>query len=146
MHICFITSEFPKQGFPHGGVGTFVAALGKTLVENGAKVSVIGLNYINEEETDQINGINVYRVTSKKIKGLQWYFNSKAISDKIKEVHRSSPIDIVETAELGMAFLPKLKGIKYVIRMHGGHHYFAKAENRKIEWWKAFQEKRSCKS
>src|SRR5690554_4889746 len=143
MHICFITSEFPKPNFPHGGVGTFVATLGKALVEQGIKVSVIGLNYIKKEETEHINGITVYRVIAKKQKGLQWYFNSRAIANKIKEVHQQNPIDIIETAELGLAFLPKIKEIKYVIRMHGGHHFFAKAENRKTEWWKVLQEKRS---
>lgn len=27
--------------------------------------------------------------------------------------------------------------------MHGGHHFFAESENRKINWWKGFQEKSS---
>src|SRR5690554_4128595 len=143
LHICFITSEFPKQDFPHGGVGTFVATLGKALVEKGIKVSVIGLNYINKEETEHINGITVYRVIAKKQKGLQWYFNSKAIADKVKEVHKQNAIDIIETAELGLAFLSKIKGIKYIIRLHGGHHFFAEGENRGINPWKGFQEKRS---
>lgn len=143
MHICFITSEFPKPGFPHGGVGTFVATLGKALVERKVEVSVVGLNYSQQKEIEFVNGIKVYRLPSKKIKGLQWYFNSKVIAKKIKEIHKLQPIDFVETAELGLAFLPKIKGINYIIRMHGGHHFFTKAENRKIEWWKAFQEKRS---
>lgn len=145
MHICFITSEFPKPGFPHGGVGTFVATLAKALVKKGVEVSVIGLNYTPNEEVEEIDGVKVYRVISKKIKGLQWYFNSQAIAQKIKEVHHQFPIDSIETTELGLAFLPKIAGINYVIRMHGGHHFFAKAENRKKEAWKVFQEKRSFK-
>jgi glycosyltransferase involved in cell wall biosynthesis len=145
MHICFVTSEFPKVGCSHGGVGTFVATLGKALVERGIKVSVVGLNYVSQEETETINGIVVYRLVSRKQKGLQWYYNSRAIANKIDAIHKEYPVDFVETAELGLAFLPKLKGVKYVIRMHGGHHFFAKAETRKIEWWKAFQEKRSFK-
>ena len=143
MHICFITSEFPKPGFPHGGVGTFVATLAKALVKKGVEVSVIGLNYTPNEEVEEIDGIKVYRVISKKAKGLQWYFNSKAIAAKIKEIHQIKPFDFIETAELGLAFLPKIKGIQYVIRMHGGHHFFAQAENRRINRWKGFQEKRS---
>ena len=143
MHICFITSEFPKAGFPHGGVGTFVATLAKALVMQGIKVSVIGLNYIPKNETEVIDGVQVYRVKAKKVKGLQWYYNTQPVAQKIKQVHEQFPIDFVETAEMGLAFLPKLKGVKYVIRMHGGHHFFAKAENRPAEWWKVFQEKRS---
>ena len=145
MHICFITSEFPKAGFPHGGVGTFVATLAKALVLKGVRVSVIGLNYIPKNETEVIDGVQVYRVTAKKIKGLQWYFNTQAVAQKIREVHKSNPIQIIETAELGLAFLPKIKDIKYVIRLHGGHHFFAEGENRGINYWKGFQEKRSFK-
>ena len=143
MHICFITSEFPKTGFPHGGVGTFVATLAKALALKGIRVSVIGLNYIPKNETEVIDGVQVYRVKAKKVKGLQWYYNTQPVAQKIKQVHEQFPIDFVETAEMGLAFLPKLKGVKYVIRMHGGHHFFAKAENRPAEWWKVFQEKRS---
>lgn len=44
-----------------------------------------------------------------------------------------------------MAFIKKIKTIKYVIRLHGGHHFFAEAENRGINKWKGFQEKRSFK-
>lgn len=145
MHICFITSEFPKKGFPHGGVGTFVATLGKALVKKGIEVSVIGLNYTEEEYVEKVDGISVYRVFSRKAKGLQWYLNSKAIATKIKAIHQIKPFDFVETAELGLAFLPKIKGIQYVIRLHGGHHFFAEAENRGINSWKGFQEKRSFK-
>jgi glycosyltransferase involved in cell wall biosynthesis len=143
MHICFITSEFPKTGFPHGGVGTFVATLGKALVQKGIQISVVGLNYVDKEEKEHVDGINVYRVTSKKVKGLQWYYNTQAVARQITEVHKNTPIDFVETAELGLAFLPRIKTIQYGIRMHGGHHFFAKAENRKVECWKVFQEKRS---
>lgn len=46
---------------------------------------------------------------------------------------------------MSLAFLPKIKEIKYVIRLHGGHHFFAEGENRGINWWKGFQEKRSFK-
>ncbi len=95
MHICFITSEFPKAGFPHGGVGTFVATLAKALVLKGVRVSVIGLNYIPKNETEVIDGVQVYRVTAKKMKGLQWYFNTKAISDTIRKVHLENPIDLL---------------------------------------------------
>lgn len=145
MHICFITSEFPKHGYPHGGIGTFIATIGKALVEKGVEVSVVGKNYLDKEEVEIINGIKIYRLTTKKIKGLEWYFNTRAIGRKIKEIHLNSPIDTVETADMGLAFLPKLKDISYVIRMHGGHHFFAESENRKIDRWKGFQEKLSYK-
>ncbi|RED19564.1 glycosyltransferase involved in cell wall biosynthesis [Flavobacterium cutihirudinis] len=145
MHICFVTNEFPKKGFPHGGIGSFVKTLAVTLVKNGVRVSVVGINYTPENETQNIEGINVYRLKRSKLKGLSWFFNSRAINSKIKEIHQQNPIQIIESSELGLAFLSKIKEIKYIIRLHGGHHFFAESEKRKINRWKGFQEKRSFK-
>ena len=50
MHICFLTSEYPKIGFPHGGIGSFV----KTIYEfqhfrsMPSKGTVIWLNHKDE--------------------------------------------------------------------------------------------------
>ena len=145
MHICFLTNEFPKEGFPHGGIGSFVKTLAVALVKKGFRVSVVGINYTSENETLNIDGVNVYRLKRSTVKGLSWYFNSRAINLKIKEIHQQNPIQIVESSELGFAFLSKIKTVKYIIRLHGGHHFFAESEKRKINKWKGFQEKRSFK-
>jgi len=145
MHICFITNEFPKAGFPHGGIGTFIATISKALVERGVKVSVVGKNYTPNADTEVVNGVDVHRLHAKSIKGLAWYFNTRVIAKKIEAIHSKTPIDIVEASDMGLAFLPKLKGITYVIRMHGGHHFFAESEQRKVELWKGLQEKWSYK-
>ena len=145
MHICFLTNEYPKAGFPHGGLGSFVKTMAEALVKNDVQVSVIGLNYTPANETESINGVRIIRIQKSKVKGLAWYFNSKNIAKTIAAIHKKNPIHIVEGAELSLAFLPKIKEIKYVIRLHGGHHFFAEGENRGINWWKGFQEKRSFK-
>ncbi|WP_296386331.1 glycosyltransferase family 4 protein, partial [Winogradskyella sp.] len=147
MHICFITNEYPKLDFPHGGVGTFIHTISHKLIEKGHRVSIIGINVytdINEEEKDE--EITVFRIKPKVLKGLTWYFNNKSINKKLVELHNNHAIDIVETAELGLSFIKKIKPIKYVIRLHGGHHFFAESENRKVSWWKGFQEKKSFKN
>lgn len=145
MHICFLTNEYPKAGFPHGGLGSFVKTMAEALVKNGLQVTVIGLNYTLADETESVNGVRIIRIQKSKVKGLAWYFNSKNIAKTIAAIHKKNPIHIVEGAELSLAFLPKIKEIKYVIRLHGGHHFFAEGENRGINWWKGFQEKRSFK-
>lgn len=146
MHICFITNEYPKEGFPHGGVGTFVHTISHKLIEYGHQVSIIGINvYTKKNEYENENDIEIYRLKPKKIKGLTWLFNNKSINSKLSQVNALRPIDIIETAELGMAFIKKIPTVKYVIRLHGGHHFFAESENRKVSWWKSFQEKRSFK-
>lgn len=143
MHICFLTNEYPKEGFPHGGIGSFVKTLASALVKNGIKVSIIGLNYASNNETDSIDGVHIYCLKRSTIKGFSWYFNFKKINKKIKQIHTQNPINIIESSELGFAFINKIKNIKYIIRLHGGHHFFAEAENRGINKWKGFQEKRS---
>ena len=85
MHICFLTNEFPKEGFPHGGIGSFVKTLASALVKKGIKVSVIGLNYTANDEIERVEGVDVYRLKSRHVKGLSWYFNFKVINKKIKE-------------------------------------------------------------
>lgn len=143
MHICFLTNEYPKTGFPHGGVGSFVKTMAAALVAKGNQVTVVGLNYVPSDETENGDGVNVIRIRKSKVKGLAWYFNSRRIAKTIAAIHSKNPIHILEGAESAFAFLPKIKGISYVIRLHGGHHFFAEAENRGIAKWKGFQEKRS---
>lgn len=143
MHICFITHEYPKQGFPHGGLGSFVKTMAEALVKNGIQVSVVGLNYSSINEFTTENGVAIHRVKRSRVKGFSWLFNSFSINKKIKEIHAENPIQIVESPELDLAFIHKIKGVKYLIRLHGGHHFFAEGENRGINKWKGFQEKRS---
>jgi glycosyltransferase involved in cell wall biosynthesis len=145
MHICFLTNEYPKVGFSHGGIGSFVKTLAVALVKQGIRVSVVGMNYTANDENETLDGVTIYRLQKSTVKGLAWFYNSKAINERVKSIHTLDPIDIVETSELGLAFINKIKNIKYIIRLHGGHHFFAEGENRGINKWKGFQEKRSFK-
>jgi glycosyltransferase involved in cell wall biosynthesis len=145
MHICFLTNEYPKVGFPHGGIGSFVKTLAVALVKQGIRVSVVGMNYAANDENETVNGVTIYRLKKSTVKGLAWFYNSKVINERVKSIHTLDPIDIVETSELGLAFINKIKNIKYIIRLHGGHYFFAEGENRGINKWKGFQEKRSFK-
>jgi glycosyltransferase involved in cell wall biosynthesis len=145
MHICIISHEYPKPGFPHGGIGSFLKTLAPKLVENGVKVTIVGLSYENKYEFEKDRGVEIFRLNYFNPKRLGWFFAGRAIAKKIAEIHNNTPIDIVEASELGLAFVKKHKEIKYIIRLHGGHHFFAEAENRKINFWKGFQEKRAFK-
>jgi glycosyltransferase involved in cell wall biosynthesis len=145
MHICYITSEYPKKGHPHGGVGTVVQTLARQLVKSGFLVSIIGLNYLDKDESEEDLGVKIYRYNRSTIKNLGWLLNNKILNKAITDLHKKQPIDVIETTEMGLAFIRKRPDIKYMIRMHGGHHFFAESERRDVEAWKAFQEKRSFK-
>jgi len=146
MHICFLTHEYPKPGFPHGGIGTFVKTIGSQLMQAGHTVSVVGVGYNSTDEIENDNGVTIYRLAPGNIKGLNWYLNTRKINKCLHSINETDPIDIIESSERGLFAIKKLRGIKYIIRMHGGHHFFAESENRKIDWWKGYQEKQSFRN
>lgn len=143
MHICFLTHEFPKPGLNHGGVGTFVKNLGKYLVQAGHQVSVVGTNNSDQYEEEIVQGVRVFRIGKPRLLGLNWLLISKRINKKLKEINQENPIDVIEGNELSLAFIDKINSVRYLVRMHGGHHFFAKYEERPTERWKVFQEKKS---
>lgn len=145
MHICFISSEYPIYDLPHGGVGTFIRNLSYKLVQKGIQVSIVRMSESNLEEVVDDNGVVVYLFPNRLRVPPVFYSNAVIINKVIKKINTISKIDVIETPELGLAFINKIKGIKYVIRMNGGHHFFAFAEKRPTEWRKVWQEKRSFK-
>lgn len=145
MHIVFLTHEYPKPNYPHGGVGTFIQSLARWLVNHGQWVSVVGINYTSDDEKENDHGVVIYRLKKQVKKGFTWRLHAQSINRKLKELHVKKPIDIIEGSELAFSFIQKIPGVKYLIRLHGGHHFFAESENRGINWWKGFQEKRSFK-
>lgn len=143
MHICFLTNEYPKINVPHGGVGTFVQVLSLKLVATGHQVTIIGTNNTHEEKFEDDEGVKVYRTKSYKTKRIAAFLNAWEINKKIKKVHDENPINVVEATELGLALIIKIKEIKYLIRMNGGHHFFTLFENRQKERIKVWLEKKS---
>ncbi len=143
MHICFLTHEYPEGNKSHGGIGTFISTIAPALMVAGHKVTVIGLsqNEIDKEEIDR--NVQIKRLRRSKWKRFSFIDNSSRLNQAIKKVNSSDRIDVLEASELGFAFIRKTSNIKFIIRLHGGHHFFAEAEKRKINFWKAFQEKRS---
>jgi glycosyltransferase involved in cell wall biosynthesis len=145
MHIVFLTNEYPKQGEPHGGIGTFVKFLAENLVSKGILVSVIGINngLLNENTVDK--KVSIYRLGRSNWKFGKFYYHNRKIQRKLKEIHFQYPIDIVEGSELNFAFFPNITPYKKLIRLHGGHHFFAIEQGLKPALWRGFQEKRSFK-
>ena len=95
MHICFITHEYPKEGFPHGGIGTFIQTIGKAYVNEGIKVSVVGINaYANKNEEELDEGVHIYRLKPRKVKGFTWVLNYKSINNQILKINNHSIFDI----------------------------------------------------
>ncbi|WP_407030706.1 glycosyltransferase family 4 protein [Polluticaenibacter yanchengensis] len=145
VHICFIADEYPLPGLVIGGIGSFLFNICSKLVERNIQVTIIGF-YKVEEDYVETNGINIHCLkNSQGGRFLKWYYKSDKIQKKIEEVHAKNPISYVEGGDMDLAFVKKIPGIKYGIRMHGGHHFYSKYENKPLNKWKAFQEKLSYK-
>lgn len=140
MHICFLSQEFPKPGSVYGGIGTFLLTFSNQLIQAGHKVTIVGL-IDNVHREEWANGVRLVYFPLSQFKFFGWWRNYKRIGAYLKNLHLEHPIDVIEGSELNFAFLPKMKNIPFVIRLHGGHHFFSKGENRKIDRWKGFQER-----
>lgn len=143
LHIVFLSAEYPL--WASGGVGTFIQTLGRSLVAAGHKVSVVGPGKKNAEEHITDQGVQLYRLKKNPLPGPNFVYNAFAINLKLRKLNKETPIDIIESPELGLALLSSSHKAKKVIRLHGGHHFFAEAERRGINWRKGLLEKRSFK-
>ena len=144
MHICFLTHEYPMVGRTQGGIGSVVQTIGRALVKEGIDVSVVGVrNGLDKEIFEEDEGVKVWRLPAAKWPAARFWPNSRRLVEKLKEIHRQTPIDILEGSELSFAFIPADFPAKKVIRMHGGHHFFAVTLGKKPAFWRSFQERQS---
>ena len=103
------------------------------------------MGYSIKTTVENDNGVNVYRVGRTNIKFGSFIFNSTALNKQIKSIHKLNPIHIIEGAELDFAFITKIKSIQYIIRLHGGHHFFSHTLGVPTKKWRAIKEKLSFK-
>ncbi|WP_294950905.1 glycosyltransferase family 4 protein [Sulfurovum sp.] len=144
MHISFITHEYPMTGKTQGGIGSVVQTIGRALCNKGIRVSVVGAyNGIEREMYENDEGVHVWRLPGARWPAGNFIPNSKRLVKKLYQIHDETPIDIIEGAELSFAFIPNNFPAKKVIRMHGGHHFFAVTLGKKTAFWRSFQEKQS---
>ncbi len=142
MHILFNSDHYPTPGGSTGGIGVFVQTLGRMLVKHGFEVTVIGAGYkINSVENDE--GVQVIKIEKSKWRIGKFIQQVWKINVTIKKIHRKKPIDIIECSEVGLALLRNITGVKRVIRMHGGHHFFRHFEKRPLLAKTVWQEKRA---
>jgi glycosyltransferase involved in cell wall biosynthesis len=139
MKIVFVSSEYPTENIPIGGIGSFLYNYCNSLVKMGFNVIVIGVFSISKTTISNENGVIVYRLKNNNIKFINAIYNYIRINIILKKINSKEKIDIIETPELGLAFLLKNKNSTYVIRLHGGHHFLN--QTAKLNWKRVFQEK-----
>ncbi|MBT8267889.1 MAG: glycosyltransferase family 4 protein [Bacteroidia bacterium] len=143
MHITFVSAEYPL--WASGGVGTFLQTFGRAMVARGHDITILG---VGDDESEQLlddEGVKIIRLPRNTSKLPNFLYNARHLNKRLQIIQQSRPIDIIETAELGLAIISRNHPAKRVIRLHGGHHFFAEAEKRGINWRKGILEKRSFK-
>ncbi len=123
MHVVFICNEYPPLPVV-GGIGIMTRNLAQGLVKRGIQVSIVGL-YPREQSgifTDQ--GVEVIRLSRFQHPYINGLLNPVLLSRAIARLDKKNPIDIVETPEMGQAYIGGARKAQKVIRLHGGHHFF----------------------
>jgi glycosyltransferase involved in cell wall biosynthesis len=141
MNIVFLSHEYPL--WASGGIGTFLQTFGRVLVVHGHRVTVLGPGGSDKEEILEDQGVKLIRLRKNNGRFLNFLHNARQINRKLEQLQQQAPIDIIEASELGLAFVSRKHPAKKVIRLHGGHHFFAESEQRGIDRKKGWMEKRS---
>ncbi len=144
MHILFISNEYPL--WASGGKGSFIQTIARGMVAAGHSCTVLGIGDERKELQLEDKGVQIIRLPKPYLPKAKYIENFWRIRRKIKEINSVNPIQIVETSELDCAYLNRETTYKKVIRLHGGHHFFATSENRDINPIKGKREKRSFKN
>src|SRR5690554_8226985 len=127
LNICYLSYEYPLWGT--GGIGSFIQTIARALVRAGLRVSVVGIGKGPLEEHFQDRGVDIYRLPAPRLfKKASFAENAWRIRRKLREMHESRPLDVVEAPEALMFMLPAKTPYLKVVRMHGGHHFFAESE------------------
>jgi glycosyltransferase involved in cell wall biosynthesis len=123
MHICYLCDEYPPGA--HGGVGSVTQTLARGFVRRGHQATVIGCGPRQTDVEEHDEGVRVIRLAPTRIRGGGLLVNGYRIRQTLMRIHRESPISVVEGPENSLAVLPRNLPIPRIIRMNGGHHFFA---------------------
>lgn len=146
MHICYLAVDY-HGSTSGGGIASYVDTVGKALVQQGHKVTV--LTNGTRDETKREDGITVVRAP---FGNLHWYFHKLGlpggIALPVREMEWSlvfrrclelliekEQVDVIEGCESGLLMLgsPIIRAIPLVVRLHGEQYVFAKNSRQRIK-------------
>ena len=113
MRIAFVCNEYPPM--PHGGIGTFVQQLGRSLVDAGHQVFVFGIGPVAEVRFD--GPIRVAIIAHREIPRVSWIAKRLQFWLFVRHQVRCHQIDLVETTDF-LGLLPLDVGCAMVVRLH----------------------------
>ncbi len=141
MRVVFLTAEYPP--LPYGGVGVFVRSLARALVARGHEAIVIGATqHVRHRTVDDDEGVVVVRLPDMRARGLTALAGARSVNREMRK-WLEHPRVVIEGAELAFWAAPHSWAGKTVVRLHGGHRFFAEAEQRRPKRLRAAAERRS---
>ncbi len=143
MHILYLCNEYPPgRG---GGIGTFTRTLARQMVGAGCTVTVLGQQRIPKETIEDDQGVTVIRMPAVYTPGVNAFVNADNLRRRIHQIHRQTPVDIIDGPELSFWGLSgKIPRVK-VIRIQGGHHFFSVTLGERPKLFRGIVEKISFK-
>lgn len=125
------------------GIGSFTRTLAHRIVKEGHRATVVGL-YAPEHAGEQDDeGVRVVRLARTTVPKAGFALNGRTLRRALSDIRAATPIDVIEGQENGLAMLNKNFPAGKVIRMHGGHHFFAVTLGRSPAPWRSWLERRS---
>jgi len=156
LHVCYISQEYPPDtGW--GGVGAYTYEMAHALADAGKQVTVIS-RAVNGESVTVESGIEIHRVSPRAVWDklpLLWRLNriwpdfSWAAMQRLRQIHRHKPIDVVEAAEVRAdAFFTSLlpRRPKLITRLHTAQIFvdqFNAIPGERLRPWNYWFEKQS---
>ena len=129
MHIAYLTTEYP----PHntGGIGTSIQNLGRELVRQGHRVTVLGIGSSMEWNDE---GVHVKFLGQTRVPKLGWFLNRLQVVSEINRLIADDGLEIVEAPDwMGLSAGMKLN-CPLVIRCNGSDTYFGSMLGYRPRW------------
>jgi glycosyltransferase involved in cell wall biosynthesis len=148
MHVALICDEYPPG--VHGGIGSLTQTVARRIVGAGHRATVVGTYRPSPDRRDEGNeldeGVQVIRLDSRgRVPIWRAVADQRRLWKRIDQIHASDPIDVLEGPEPSLWAAPRRPGFPTIVRMHGGHRFFAEAEGRPTAPGRRWVEARSIR-
>ncbi|HWM90787.1 MAG TPA: glycosyltransferase family 4 protein [Thermoanaerobaculia bacterium] len=120
MHVGFLTLEYPP--LPTGGIGTSMRSLGRALVAQGHRVTVVGWGPKLETEDE---GVRVRFLGDSGVPRMGWLLNRWAVRKELVRLVEKEGLDLVATHDWYGPSAGLSLPCPVAVHLHGSATYFA---------------------
>ena len=117
--------------------------LARGLAVRGHQVTVVGLYAQESDSRERIEGVEVVRLRAARLARSGFVVNGHRLRQALAAADKDSKIDIVDGPEASFATLRSSSPGSKLIRMNGGHRFFAATLGERASPWRSFLENRS---